>query len=57
MFRKKVKAYLIVFENGGNGLRYLCDFHYRTAWRLHVKDISLIHSDVYDKKCHLCRRK
>jgi len=55
--KKRIKAYLIVFEDGRSGLRYLCDYHYKVACGLQVMHISLIHSDVYDKKCHICRIK
>ena len=47
MFKQKVKAYFVVFENESEGVRHLCDLHYETA---QVRHISLIHSDVYNKK-------
>jgi len=53
MSKKTVKAYLIVLEDGRTVLRYLCDYHCKVACGLQVLHISLIHSDVYDKKCHM----
>ena len=57
--KKLVKAYLIVLEDGRTVLRYLCDYHYKIARGLQVLHVSLIHSDVYDKKCHFksCKAK
>lgn len=57
MSKKTVKAYLIAFKDGRNGLRYLCDHHYKIARKVAVKYITLIHSDVYNKKCHICKVK
>lgn len=56
--KSKVKAYLIVFEDGTTGLRYFCDSHYKAACGFHqIQHMSLIYSDIYDKKCCLCRKR
>lgn len=57
-----IKAYLIEFESKEtSSVRYLCDSHFkgviRLQKRLEVKHIIRIHTDVYDKKCHLCKRR
>ena len=55
-----IKAYLVVFESKKTGLRYLCTSHAKDVvnWGKYakLKFFSMIHSDVYGKKCHLCRK-
>ena len=60
--KKLVKAYLIVLEDGRTVLRYLCascakKVVYWWEERFKLRFITMIHSDVYDKKCHLCKGK
>lgn len=56
-----IKAYYIEFVSKTcYGVRYLCDEHAKGVVRLkkelEVKFFTEIHSDVYDKKCHLCKK-
>jgi len=65
MFKRKlllIRAYLIEFESRKNGVRYLCFSCAKEIidwWEkgFRLRFITMIHSDVYDKKCHMCRRK
>ena len=57
----KIKAYLIDFTSKQTGVRYLCYpcaedvvHHKKEAG---IRFMTRIHSDVYDKKCHMCKRK
>ena len=55
--KKLVRAYLIVLEDGRTVLRYLCascaeKVIYWWKKRFKIGFITMIHSDVYDKKCH-----
>lgn len=59
-----IQAYLIEFESKTTCVvRYLCGAHakevLRLKWmkRLEVKSFIEIHGDIYDKKCHLCKRR
>ena len=58
---KVIKAYSVVFESKKHGIRYLCTTHAKDvknwAKEAGVKFFSMIHSDVYGKKCHLCRKR
>lgn len=56
-----IKAYFVEFEKKEAGsVRYLCDSHAEDIIRLKkkcgIKFFTEIHSDVYDKKCHLCKK-
>ena len=65
MFKRKlssIRAYLIEFEDERTGLRYLCascakEVIYWWEKRFKIRFIIVIHSDVYDKKCHMCKGK
>jgi len=65
MFKRKpssIRAYLIEFEFRKNGVRYLCascaeKVIYWWKERFKLRFVTMIHSDVYDKKCHLCKGK
>jgi len=65
MFKKKlssIRAYLIEFESRKDGIRYLCvscATKVFNLWneRFKLRFITMIHSDVYDKKCHMCKGK
>jgi len=65
MLKKKpssIRAYLIEFESRKNGVRYLCASCAKQiiAWwkkGFKLRFITMIHSDVYDKKCHMCKGK
>lgn len=57
-----IKAYLIEFEEiACSGVRYLCDAHAKEVVRLRTKIrfkfMTRIHGDVYNKKCHLCKKR
>lgn len=62
MSKKIVKAYIVVLEDGRTVLRYLCascakEIIYWWKRGFKLRFVTIIHSDVYDKKCHMCRRK
>jgi len=65
MFKRRpssIRAYLIEFEFRKNGVRYLCascagKVIYWWKKRFKIRFITMIHSDVYDKKCHMCKGK
>ena len=56
-----IKAYLVEWKNKTTCVvRYLCDEHakgvIRLKKKLDIKFFTEIHGDIYDKKCHLCKK-
>jgi hypothetical protein len=57
-----IKVYLVEFTDKVTCVvRYLCGSHAKDVIRLKkelgVKYFIQIHTDVYKKKCHLCKRR
>lgn len=56
-----IKAYLVEWKSKVTCVvRYLCNEHFKGVVRLQkecgIKFITEIHGDIYDKKCHLCKK-